>query len=514
MTLVDTSQLNRTPTPPTPADSASASARARQVLAIAFGSGSREGNPARDGANAGPLVIDSAGGHVYQSDAFTLAKAAPAAVVFPRSTDEVSRTVRALTAAGIPVVARGSGTGLAGGSAPFGGGVLLSTSRMTRVFSVSPSNRSAHVEAGVLNGALNDLLSGDPSTAHLHFAPDPSSARASTLGGNAATNAGGVHTLKDFVTSNHVAGVTMVMPDGDVLTTGGLHGTQSPGPFDLAALLCGSEGTLGILTELHLRLAVKRPDWRTLTALFDSTRDACDAVSAVIADGLLPAAMEMLDGTMIKVLEDAYHFGIPASTRAMLVVELDGSEAALLDDELARVEAIMREHRAGEVRSTRDPAERAKLWKARKSAFGAIGKLSHSYCTQDACVPRSRLGDVLDATSRVGEKYGLTISNVFHAGDGNVHPIFLYDDRDPAQVARAMAACAEVLQAAIDVGGTITGEHGVGVEKVGLMPRLFDRPTLATFESLRQAFDPAGLLNPGKLLPSAKHDYAVIRPVG
>ncbi len=475
----------------------------------------------------GRVVIGRTGTGVYDSDAFTLARGTPDAIVFPTSTDEMARVVRALNGLNATIVTRGSGTGLAGGAAPWGHRttpdhrtpgpvVLLSTSRMTEIFDINTKSRFAHVQAGVLNGVLNDAVAAAQSaapadgTGPLHFAPDPSSARASTIGGNAATNAGGVHTLKDFVTSNHVYGLRLVLPNGEILTTGGRDGATHQGPFDLTGLLCGSEGTLGIITELWVKLSVKREGWRTLLALFDTTRAACQAVSSVIAAGILPAAMEMLDGTMVRVIENAYHFGIPEGTRAMLVVELDG-EDALLGGELAVVREFLSASGATEIREAHSLDERAKLWKARKSAFGAIGKLSHSYCTQDACVPRSKLGDVLEMIIAVGEKYGLTISNVFHAGDGNVHPIFLYDDTNPAEVARAMSACAEVLEGAIAAGGTITGEHGVGVEKVGLMARLFDAPTLSTFNAVKRAFDPARKWNPGKLLPDEEHDYAVIR---
>lgn len=483
------------------------------------------------GAVVGPGgVIDKATETgVYDADAFTLVRGRPDLVVFPSDTAQLAEVLRRLAATNAVVITRGSGTGLAGGAAPLGQltrapnpspptpVVLVSTSRMTGILRIDLAARYAHVQAGVLNQTLNDEVAARYAAANLdgpglHFAPDPSSARAATLGGNAATNAGGVHTLKDFVTSNHVLGLTCVTATGDIITTGGRHGALWSGPFDLTALLCGSEGTLGILAELHLRLTPKRAGWRTLLALFDTTRAACDAVSGVIAAGLQPAALEMLDGTMVRVIEDAYHFGIPPSTRAMLVAELDG-EPDLLSDEMDTVRGIMSAAGATELRTAETPEERAKLWKARKSAFGAIGKLSHSYCTQDACVPRSKLGDVLEMILRVGEKYGLTISNVFHAGDGNVHPIFLYDDRNPEQVARAMRACAEVLEGAIAAGGTITGEHGVGVEKVGLMPRLFGPATLDTFAAVRNAFDPASRLNPGKLLPDPDHDYAVIRPV-
>lgn len=465
---------------------------------------------------------------VYDADAFTLVRRRPDLVVFPENTAQLAQTLRRLADLGAVVVTRGSGTGLAGGATPLGhattppdtGGpgrptVLVCTSRMRTIHHIDLPGRWAHVDAGVLNQTLSDEVAlraeqtgwaGPP----LHFAPDPSSARASTLGGNAATNAGGVHTLKDFVTSNHVLGVTFVTAQGDVVTTGGRNGCVNTGPFDLTALMCGSEGTLGVIAELVVRLTPKRGGWRTLLALFDEPRRAGEAVSGVIAAGILPAALEMLDGTMVRVIEDAYHFGIPPATKAMLVAELDG-EDALLDAELEQVRQVMARCGATEVRVAATADDRAKLWKARKSAFGAIGKVSHSYCTQDACVPRSRLADMLEIIHRVGEKHGIVISNVFHAGDGNVHPIFLYDDRDDAQVRRALSACAEVLEAAIALGGTITGEHGVGIEKVGLMPRLFGPAALDAFAAIKDAFDPEHRLNPGKLLPDPAHDYAVIR---
>lgn len=480
---------------------------------------------------------------VYDADAFTLVRRRPALVVFPENTTQLAGVLRTLAARKAVVVTRGSGTGLAGGATPLSGqtaaaevgaaaagsvfsdgaagdaegpAVLVCTSRMQSIHRIDLAGRWAHVDAGVLNQTLTDEVaqlaeqtgwSGPP----LHFAPDPSSARASTLGGNAATNAGGVHTLKDFVTSNHVLGLRFVTADGRIVTTGGRDGCVATGPFDLTAVLCGSEGTLGVIAELFVRLTPKRSGWRTLLALFDDAASAGKAVSGVIASGVLPAALEMLDGTMVRVIENAYHFGIPASTRAMLVAELDG-EDDLLDEELGDICEIMRRNGATAVRVAQDADERARLWKARKSAFGAIGKVSHSYCTQDACVPRSRLAEMLEIIQRVGDRHGIVISNVFHAGDGNVHPIFLYDDRNPEEVRRALAACAEVLEAAIALGGTITGEHGVGIEKVGLMPRLFGPSAMESFWAIKDTFDPEHRLNPGKLLPDRSHDYAIIRP--
>jgi glycolate oxidase len=456
---------------------------------------------------ASRVSTDAAGKALFRSDAFTLAGGAPSAVVFPESTAEAAAVMQVLAAHRLAIVPRGSGTGLAGGAAPVRGEVVVCTSRLNRIIELDLPGRTAHVQSGVLNGQLNDAIA--KQAPHLHFAPDPSSARAATIGGNAAANAGGVHTLKDFVTSNHILGVTVVLDSGEVLTTRGMTGVHASPPFDLTALLCGSEGTLALITELRVKLVPKRGGVRTLLALFDSAGDAGRAVAGIIATGILPAALEMMDGTMIRVIEDAYHFGIPAGTTALLVIELDGDDA-LLDGELAEVRAVLTECHATDLRAATTPDDRAKLWKARKSAFGAIGKLSHSYCTQDACVPRSKLPLMLERIHQAAGRYGLTISNVFHAGDGNVHPIFLYDDCDPAQVANALAACREVLLAALELGGTLTGEHGIGVEKVGLMPAAFDSDTLAAFVTLKLAFAPSGRLNPGKLLPTDP-SLAIIR---
>jgi glycolate oxidase len=489
---------------------------------------------------------------VYESDGFTIAKSNPGAVVFPTTTEEVVRVVKLLNKLDVQIVPRGTGTGLTGGCVAYANGVVVSTVRMNKILKIDLDNRVAHVEAGVRNTALSDAVSllplntetlrpietlaepapksspardplngaaGDRTAANptgpvqnpYHFAPDPSSQRASTIGGNAATNAGGIHTLKDFVSSNHVLGLEIVLPDGTVLEVGGRNGCYEGGPFDLPGLICGSEGTFGVITKLWVRLVPKARAFRTIVGLFPTTADACNTVSEVIAAGMLPSAMEMLDGRMVELIEDNYHFGFPKGTQALVLTEIDGIDA-LLDAQQEEIVAISRRNNATEVQSSADPATRAKLWKARKSAFGAIGKISPSYCTQDACVPRSKLAQVLQRVDEIGRAYGLAINNVFHAGDGNVHPIFLYDDRDERQVQNVLLAAEEILKYCIDIGGTLTGEHGVGVEKIHLMPYLFDGPTMDLFQRVKRAFDPDERINAGKLLPSNKVVVTLLRP--
>jgi glycolate oxidase len=459
----------------------------------------------------GGVLTDPAGLFVYECDGFTIAKARPAAVVFPMNTQQVVGVVRALAEAGVQIVPRGSGTGLAGGCVAFENGVIVSTTRMNRILAIDLANRVARIEAGVRNTQLSDAVAALPGGAAFHFAPDPSSQRASTIGGNAATNAGGIHTLKDFVSSNHVLGMEMVLADGDVIELGARNGCYESGNFDLPGLVCGSEGTFGIITSLWVRLVPRATSFRTIVSMFPSRADACETVSEVIAAGLLPSAMEMLDGQMVKVIEDAYHFGFPAHTAALLLTEIDGIDE-LLDGQAEQVADISRRHNAFDIQTSGDPAQRAKLWKARKAAFGAIGKISHSYCTQDACVPRSMLKSVLDEIDRIGREHGLTINNVFHAGDGNIHPIFLYDDRDEAQVQNTLHAAERILKYCIDIGGTVTGEHGVGVEKIHLMPYLFDRPTMDQFQRVKRAFDPNERINAGKLIPSEKVKVRLLKP--
>src|SRR5688500_1014442 len=490
------------------------------------------------------VIVDPSELYVYDCDGFTIARSTPGAVVFPMSTEEVVKIVRLLAERDVQIVPRGSGTGLTGGCVAFANGVVVSTARMNKILKIDLENRVALVEAGVRNTALSDAVAQLPLNVDIeaddvhdvhpssspsrdpvdgaagrksaianpyHFAPDPSSQRASTIGGNASTNAGGIHTLKDFVSSNHVLGMEMVLPDGTVLEVGGREGCYESGPFDLPGLICGHEGTFGIVTRLWVRLIPKATSFRTLVTTFATTTDACNVVSDVIASGMLPAAMEMLDGRMIEIIESIYHFGLPKQAQAMILTEIDGIDA-LLDAQMQDVIDISRKHGALSIENSADPTTRMKLWKARKSAFGAIGKISPSYCTQDACVPRSRLGEVLAEVDKIGKKFGLQINNVFHAGDGNVHPIFLYDDRNEAQMQNVLVAAEEMLKYCIDIGGTLTGEHGVGVEKIHLMPYQFDEATMRQFQRVKDAFDPGERINAGKLMPSEKVVVNLIKP--
>ncbi len=447
---------------------------------------------------------------VYESDGFTIAKARPAAVVLPQSTAEVVQIVRLLKDHDVQIVPRGSGTGLCGGSVGFENGVVVSTVKMNRILKIDLENRVAHVGAGVRNTQLSDAVALLPGGSGFHFAPDPSSQRASSIGGNAATNAGGIHTLKDFVTSTHILGMEMVLPDGEVVQIGAHNGAYEAG-IDLAGLVCGSEGTFGIITNLWVRLVPKATSFRTIVATFSTQADACNAVSDIIAAGHLPAAMEMMDGRMLQLIEDTYHLGFPREAAAVILCEIDGIED-LLDGQKDDIVAIINRNRAIGIETCADAATRAKLWKARKSAFGAIGRISPSYCTQDACVPRSMLAEVLKKVDEIGRQHGLIINNVFHAGDGNVHPIFLYNDRDQQQVQNVLRASEEVLKYCVDIGGTITGEHGVGVEKIHLMPHMFDGATLRQFELVKRAFDPHDQINAGKVIFSDKVQIDLMKP--
>jgi glycolate oxidase len=457
------------------------------------------------------VVTDPAELFVYESDGFTIAKSRPGAVVFARNTEDVVQIVKIVGRHGVQIVPRGSGTGLAGGCVAFENGVVVSTTRMNRVLKIDLANRVALVEAGVRNVQLSDAVARVPGGSAFHFAPDPSSQRASSIGGNASTNAGGIHTLKDFVSSNHVLGFEMVLANGTVLTVGGQNGCYESGNFDLPGLICGHEGTFGIICKLWVRLAPKAASFRTIVSIFSTTADACETVSDVIAAGMLPAAMEMMDGRMIQIVEDAFQMGFPRDAQALVLTEIDGIPE-LLDGQMREIIQISERHRATRVQSSSDPDARAKLWKARKSAFGAIGRVSPSYCTQDACVPRSMLAGVLQRIDEIGKEFGIQISNVFHAGDGNVHPIFMYDDRDETQVQNTLLAAEKVLKYCIDIGGTLTGEHGVGVEKIHLMPYLFDQPTMHQFARVKDAFDPEERINAGKLVPSDKLRVTLLKP--
>lgn len=433
---------------------------------------------------------------VYECDAFVIEKNCPAIAVFPETTAEVAAIVRLCNAEGVPFVPRGAGTSLAGGGLPVGGGVMIVLTRMRSILAVNLRDRYAVVEPGVVNAALNRRLAGTG----FHYAPDPSSQGACTIGGNAATNAGGPHTLKYGVTVNHVLGVELVTAQGEIMQIGGPV-EESPGP-DLVGTIVGGEGTLGIVTKIWVRLTRDPQGCRTMLGVFDSVDDATQAISGIIGAGIVPAALEMMDQGILVAVEAAFKFGFPLDAEAILLIEVDGPEVGL-DAQRDRVAEICRQHRAREVRFAASAAERLQLWKARKQAFGAIGRLSPSYCTQDGVVPRTKLPEILRRIREVGQKYDLQIVNVFHAGDGNLHPIVLFDERHPEQVRRVLAASGEILEECLACGGSVTGEHGIGLEKISFMHRMFNEGDLDVMTRLRDALNPDGLLSPGKLLPTA-----------
>ena len=396
----------------------------------------------------------------------------------------------------MPFIPRGAGTSLSGGGAPVDGGVILALTRMNRILEVNLRDRYAIVEPGVVNGNLNKHLAGTG----FHYAPDPSSQGACTIGGNVGTNAGGPHTLKYGVTVNHVLGVEMVTAEGEIVRVGG-PAEDSPG-LDLVGTLVGSEGTLAIVTKIWVRLTRNPQGVRTMLAVFETMDDATQAISDIIGAGIIPAALEMMDQGIIEAVEAAFHFGFPLDAEAVLIIEVDGLEAGL-DAQRDRVAEICRQHAAREVRFAADAKERLQLWKCRKQAFGAIGRLSPSFCTQDGVVPRTKLPHILARIREISRKHDIRIVNVFHAGDGNLHPILLFDERDAAQVKRVLAASEEILDECIACGGSVTGEHGIGLEKIDFMTRLFTEDDVEVMRRLRNALNPRGLLTPGKMLPTA-----------
>ncbi|MGH7858957.1 MAG: FAD-binding oxidoreductase, partial [Candidatus Binatia bacterium] len=408
---------------------------------------------------------------VYECDGYTLEKSRPELVLLPSSTDEVSRVLRLLHQNDIRFVPRGAGTGLSGGCLPVNAPVMICLSRMNRILEIDPANRTAWVEGGVVNRDLS--VAAAPHG--LHYAPDPSSQPACTIGGNVAENSGGPHTLKYGVTTNHVLAVELVRADGEVVELGGAH-EDAPG-YDLRGVVIGSEGTFGLVTRARVRLVPLPEDYKTFLAVFDRVDEASNAVSGIIGRGIVPAALEMMDGLMVSAVEAAYHFGFPQDAEAVLIIEIDGPRAAF-DRDTERIVAVCRECGAREVRVAADARERALLWKSRKRAFGAVGRLAPSYCTQDGVVPRTKVPEILRIIRRIGEEKGLRIANVFHAGDGNIHPILLYDERRPGEVERVLAAGREILEACVRLGGSLTGEHGIGVEKMHLLPLLFDENDL------------------------------------
>jgi glycolate oxidase len=417
-------------------------------------------------------------------------------VVFPRTTRQISQIVGACNRYDVPFLPRGAGTSLAGGCLPIGGGVMIVLTRMTEIVQINLRDRYAVVQPGVVNVWLTNALKGTG----YHYAPDPSSQGACTIGGNVATNSGGPHTLKYGVTVNHVLGVEAVLADGRIVQFGGPV-EDGLGP-DLTGALVGSEGTLAIVTKVWVRLTRDPQGYRTMLGVFDSVEDATNTISEIIGSGIVPAALEMLDQGILVALEAAFHFGFPLDAQAILLIEVDGIEAGL-DQQRDRIIDLCRQCGAREVRQATDEKDRRLLWKARKQAFGAVGRLSPSYCTQDGVVPRTKLPQMLRRITEIGRRHDVRIVNVFHAGDGNIHPILLFDERDGDQVMRVLAASGEILDECLACGGSVTGEHGIGVEKIGFMHKMFNADDLAAMHRLRDAFNPDNRLSPDKMLPTA-----------
>ncbi|MFT7643200.1 MAG: glycolate oxidase [Pirellulaceae bacterium] len=433
---------------------------------------------------------------VYECDGFVIEKNCPDVVVFPDSAEDVSQIVKLCNDVGVPFLPRGAGTSLAGGCLPVGGGVMIVLTRMKEIVELNIRDRYAIVQPGVVNVWLTQALKGSG----FHYAPDPSSQGACTIGGNVATNSGGPHTLKYGVTVNHVLGVEAVLADGRIVQIGGP--SEDPVGLDLVGTIVGSEGTLAIVTKVWVRLTPNPQGYRTMLGIFESVEDATNSITDIIGAGIIPAALEMLDQGILVALEEAFKFGVPLDAEAILLIEVDGLEAGL-DQQRDQIVELCNKCNAREVRQAATEAERQKLWKARKQAFGAIGRLSPSYCTQDGVVPRTQLPFMLKRIKEIAEKYDLKVVNVFHAGDGNLHPILLFDERDKSQVERVLSASGEILQQCLDLGGSVTGEHGIGVEKVAFMEKMFTQDDLAAMTRLRIAFNPENQLSPDKMLPTA-----------
>jgi glycolate oxidase len=421
----------------------------------------------------------------------------PDLVVFPRSTEDVVAIVRAAAEFQVPFVGRGAGTGLSGGAIPREGGITVAFARMNRILEIDLENERAVVQPGVVNLDITLAVQGSG----YFYAPDPSSQRACTIGGNVAENAGGPHTLAYGVTTNHVLGLEVVLPDGSVVLTGGLA-PDLPG-YDLTGLLTGSEGTMALVTKIGVRLMRKPELVKTCLAIYESNEDAGRTVAEITARAITPVAVEMLDGVMLRMVEEATHAGYPMDAAAVLLIELEGIREAV-EAQVEQVREACMVAGAREFRVARTAEERDLLWKGRKNAFGAVGRVSPTYYVQDGVVPRTKIAPTLRFIGEVAERYGLTISNIFHAGDGNMHPIILFNPRKEGDLEKARSAGEEILRFCIEAGGSITGEHGVGMEKNELMARQFSEETLELMGRLKLVFDPDARLNPGKVLPTGR----------
>jgi glycolate oxidase len=441
---------------------------------------------------AGRVHEDGATLAAFESDALVAFATRPRAVVLPETRQEVVDTVRACHRHGVPFVPRGSGTSLSGGSLPVAGGVVIALNKLDRIVRLDPLTRTCVVEPGVRNAQVSRVA----APYNLQFAPDPSSGPVCTIGGNVAFNAGGAHCLKYGMTANHVLGLTVVLPDGEVVELGG-DSLEGAGP-DLVGLFVGSEGLFGIAVEITLRLIPKVETYKTLLAGYDSMAAAGAAVARIVAAGLLPGAIEIMDRLAMDAAEAAVHAGYPAGAQSLLIVELEGTHEEVAA-ELPRLLRLIADSGANPVRVAADERERATIWKGRKGAFSAVGRLSREYLVQDGVVPRSRLGEALERIDELSRRYGIRVANVFHAGDGNLHPLILFD-RTKGELERAEELAGEILRMCIEMGGSITGEHGVGMEKRKYLAEQYGPVDMDVMRALRRAMDPRGLANPGKML--------------
>jgi glycolate oxidase len=433
---------------------------------------------------------------MYEYDG-SVDRARPEVVVFPTTTAEVSRIVKLAVKHDIPIVGRGAGTGLSGGAIARGGGIMIAFARMNQILEIDEENRRAIVQPGVVNFDLTRAV----EHLGLYFAPDPSSQKSCTIGGNVSENSGGPHTLAYGVTTNHVTGLELVLPDGEITRIGGKLG-DSVG-YDLCGLLVGSEGTLSLVTEITAKLSKKPEAVKTLLAIFETVDDTTETVTDLTARAITPAACEMLDGWTLSAVEDYVHAGFPRDCGAVLLIEIEGIAEAVAGQSLA-IEEVCKLHGAREVRTAKDHTERELLWKGRKTAFGALGRLAPSNYVLDAVIPRSKLPQALRRVTAIGKEYGLQIGNIFHAGDGNLHPLVLFDPRDRAQFERAVQASGDIVRYCVEIGGSLTGEHGVGMEKNELMTLIFSEADFALMRRVHNQFNPTGLLNPGKIFPMGK----------
>jgi len=440
------------------------------------------------------VIVTEAERRAYESDGLTAYHQLPMVVVLPSSVEQVSAVLRYCQENGVKVVPRGAGTSLSGGALPLADGVLLGMAKFNRILEIDYANRCVVAQPGVTNLAITQAV----DRAGFYYAPDPSSQIACTIGGNVAENSGGVHCLKYGVTTNNLIGLEILLMDGEVVRLGGKHLDASG--YDLLGVLTGSEGLLGVVTEVVLRILPKPTTARVALVGFATTEDAGECVAAVIAAGIIPGGMEMMDRPAIHAAEAFVNAGYPLDVEALLIVELDGSPAEV-EHLTNRVSSIAREHHATEIRLSRDEAERLAFWSGRKAAFPAVGQISPDYYCMDGTIPRGRLAEVLSRIRALSNQHGLAVANVFHAGDGNLHPLVLYDANQPGEIERAEAFGADILRLCVEVGGVLTGEHGVGVEKRDLMGTIFDESDLAHQQRLKCAFDPDGLLNPGKVFP-------------